>query len=100
MVTKELKQRIVAKTEKLKRYKARVTQYRQKKLFRCNQKALYEELGVNCREASDPTQADNDRKFWSEIWDKPAQYKEDTEWLVKVEKELQEVKIQNNVVIT
>ena len=49
---------------------------------------------------SDPTQANNARKFWSEIWEKPAQYKEDTEWLVKVEKELQVVKIQNNVVIT
>ena len=100
MVTKELKQRIVAKTGKLKCYKARVTQYRQKKLFRWNQKSLYEELGVNCREASDPTQAENVRKLWNEIWDKPAQYKEDTEWLVKVEKELQVVKIQNNVLIT
>ena len=33
MVTKELKQRIVAKTGKLKRYKARVTQYRQRNCF-------------------------------------------------------------------
>ena len=55
---------------------------------------------MNCREASDPTQTDNARKLWSEIWDKPAQYKEDTEWLVEVEKKLQVVKIQNNAVIT
>ena len=32
--------------------------------------------------------------------DKLVQYKEDAEWLVKVEKELEVVKIQNNVVIT
>ena len=82
MVTEQLKQRITAKTGKLKRYKARVTQYRQKKMFRSNQEALYEELGVNCREGSDPTSADNARKVWSEIWDKRGQYKEDTEgWL-------------------
>ena len=32
--------------------------------------------------------------------DEPVQYKEDVEWLVKVEKELEVVKIQNNVVTT
>ena len=32
--------------------------------------------------------------------DEPVQYKEDAEWLVKDEKELEVVKIQNNVVIT
>ena len=77
-----------------------MTQYRQKKLFRCNQEALYDELRVNCRETSDPAPANNAGNFLSEIWEKPAQYKEDTEWLVRVEKELQVVKIQNNVVIT
>ena len=77
-----------------------MTQYRQKKMFRCNQEALYEELGVNCREGSDPTSTDNARKVWSEIWDKRDHYKEDTEWLVKVKKELQVAKIQNNIEIT
>ena len=62
-------------------------------MFRCNQGALYEELGVNCREGSDPTSADKARKVWSEIWDKHGHYQEDTEWLVKVEKELQVAKI-------
>ena len=32
--------------------------------------------------------------------DEPVQYKEDVEWLVKVEKELEVVKIQDNVVTT
>ena len=93
-------QRITAKTGKLKLYIARVIQYRQNKLFRCNQKALYEELGSKLRETSDPPQADNTRKFSSEIWDKPVQYKEDAKCLVKIEKELEVVKIQNNIVIT
>ena len=59
-----------------------MTQYRQNKLFRW----LYEELGGKRRETSDPPQADNARRFWSEMWDKSVQYKEDAEWLVKVEK--------------
>ena len=40
----ELKQRISAKTLKLKRYKSRVKQYRQNRTFKNNQKALYEKL--------------------------------------------------------
>ena len=72
----------------------------QTKQFRCNQRTLYEELGGKRRETSDLPQADDAKKFWSEIWDKPDQYKEDAEWLVKVEKELEVTKIQNDLVIT
>ena len=43
-------------------------QYKQNKLFYCTQKALYEELGGIRRETSDPPQADDARKFCSEIW--------------------------------
>ena len=100
IVTEELKQRTTLKAGKLKRYKARVNQYRQNILFRCNEKALYEDLDGKRRESSDPPQAGNNRKFWSEIWDKLVQYKEDVEWLVKDEKELEVVKTQNNVVKT
>ena len=41
-----MKQRISAKSEKLRYYRARGNQYRQNNFFRCNQKALYQELGV------------------------------------------------------
>ena len=67
-------------------------QYRQNKLFHCNQKTLYEEPGGKRRETNDPPQVDNPRKFWSKIWDKPVHYKEYAEWLVKGEKELEVVR--------
>ena len=67
MVIEELKQRMTAKAGKLKRFKARVTLYRQNKLFRCNQKALYKELGGKRSVTSDPPQTDDARKFWSEL---------------------------------
>ena len=57
-------------------------------------------LVVKRRETSDPPLTDDARNFWSEICDKPVQYKEDAEWVVKFEKELEFVKIQNKVVIT
>ena len=74
-----------------------MTQYWQ---FRCNQKALYEKLSGKCWETSDPPQVNDARKFWSELWDKPVHYMEEAECLVKVGKELEVVKIQNNIVIT
>ena len=52
---------------KLKHYKSRVTQYRQNKLFHCNQKTLYEKLGGKHKKISDPPEADDATKFWSEI---------------------------------
>ena len=62
-LTEELKQRITAKAGKFKRYKARVTQYRQNKLFCCNKKALNEEVDDIHRETSDTPQAKKFRKF-------------------------------------
>ena len=44
-MAEKLKQRITTKAGNLKFCKAQVTQYRQNKVFSCNQKALYEDLG-------------------------------------------------------
>ena len=41
IVIEELKQRILAKTAKVKRYQERVDQYRQNRMFRTNQKRLF-----------------------------------------------------------
>ena len=43
-VIEERKQRISAKTLNLKRYKSRVEQCQQNRIFKNNQKSLYEEL--------------------------------------------------------
>ena len=83
VVIEELKQRISAKSEKLRRYHARGNQYRKNKLSRCNQKALHEV-----------------KDFWSELWDSHVPHKEDADWLKKVELELENVDIQDNVEIT
>ena len=65
------------------------------KRFRCSQKVLYEDIGGKRMETSDPPLADDARAFWSETWNKTVQLKKDAEWLLKVEKELEVVKIQN-----
>ena len=70
-VIEELKQRISAKTSKLKRYNSRVKQYQQNRTFKNNQKALYEELDEKMRQEQVVPDAGESIKFWSELWDNP-----------------------------
>ena len=65
VVVEELKQRISAKSEKLRCYCARDNQYRNNKLSRCNQKALYQEFGGKVTPAQVPSNAEEAKEFWS-----------------------------------
>ena len=95
-----MKQRISAKSEKLRRYHAGGNQYKQNKLFRSNQRTLYEELGRKKRSTQVQPNGEEAKEFWSKLWDNPVRYKEDAEWLKEVELELENVNIQENVEIT
>ena len=100
VVIEELKQRISAKSEKLRFYRAWDNQYRQNKLSRCNQKASYQELGGKVRPAQVPSNAEEAKEFWSILWDNPVPYKDDAEWLKEVELELENVNVQDKVETT
>ena len=96
MVMAELKQNQIksAKSEKLRRYYGRSNQYRQNKLFWCNQKALYKKLGGKERSIQVPPDGEEMKEFWSKLWDNSVSHKEGGEWLKKVELELERVNIQ------
>ena len=66
-VTEERKQRISAKALKLKRYKSRLKQYRQKRTFKNNQKDFYEELARNMKQEQVIPDAEESIKFWSAL---------------------------------
>ena len=44
LVIEELKQRLIAKKTKVKRYEQRISQFRQNQLFQVNQKQVYKDL--------------------------------------------------------
>ena len=44
LVTEELKQRLIAKNTKVKRYEQKISQFRQNQLFQVNQKQVHKEL--------------------------------------------------------
>ena len=78
----EIKQRIVAKTGKIKRFSNRINQYRQNRLFQNNRHRFYQELNEEGQqqenEAPDQGEA---RRFWLDICSKEVEHNKDAEWL-------------------
>ena len=66
-VIEELKQRLHAKTTKLKRYKERVNQYKINRIFVQNQKRVYQQMdgirNINNRKPN----VEESKQFWSSI---------------------------------
>ena len=96
MVHEEFRQRLVAVEAKLERYDKRAKQYRQNRLFESNQKRLFNELEGAQRESVIPD-AEESRRFWSDIWDQAVTHRESTDWLRKVENELGELTVQDDI---
>ena len=99
-VMEELKQRISAKKEKLKIFVTRTTQYRQNRLFRNNQKVLYDEFGGKRKGEQVAPDAEASTEFLSNLWDNPVQHNESAEWLKQVEQEMKRVKKDSDISIS
>ena len=67
-VIEELKQRMLAKSTKVKRYQQRLEQFRQNRVFDLDQKKIFAELNRNEIRSNDAPNAEEYRKFWSNIW--------------------------------
>ena len=99
-VVEELKQRIKAKTAKIRKYEERSKQFMQNRLFQTNQKRLFEKLeGIERRNDVRPD-AEDSITFWSNIWSKSVQHNEKAEWLEEVKNQLTGVEKQENIKIT
>ena len=88
----ELKQRIKAKAATLRRYKNRVNQYRQNRLFQSNQSKFYQELDEKSNEENIIPDTEKD---WSGIWEKNVKHNENADWIQKVAEEMHGNKQQN-----
>ena len=88
VVIEELKQRVVAKAAKIKRYEARNEQQRQNRLFEVDQGRLYQELDRKVRNESLIPDADEARRFWGSIWENPVEHNTQAEWLKDIKEEM------------
>ena len=64
----ELKQRMLAKRAKVKRYEQRIEQFRENRIFDLDQKKIYTELNGNGIRSNDVPNAEECTKFWGNIW--------------------------------
>ena len=100
LVLEELKERITAKAEKIKIYDRRVDQYQQNRMFQNNQRRLFEKLeGVERGDDAIPD-AEESRKFWSNIWSKQVEHNTSAHWIQKIDDQTNKIAKQKEVKIT
>ena len=64
----ELKQRMMAKSAKIRRYEQRIEQFRQSRTFETDQKKIYAEFNGEGIRSNDVPDAEESKRFWGGIW--------------------------------
>ena len=86
-VIEELKQRMLAKSAKLKRYEQRIGQFRQNRIFDLDLRKIYAELNGNGIRSNDVPNAEESTKFWGDIWGVRKKHNREAEWLKDLKRE-------------
>ena len=94
----ELKQRILAKASKIRRYEERIKQYRQNRLFTIDQNKVYREINGQINMEKIIPDAAESRIFWSEIWGNPISHRGDAEWIKKMKVERASINVKQEEV--
>ena len=98
-VIEELKQRLSAKTAKIRRYEQRIEQEKQNRMFRYRQKRVYQSFsGDNHRDKVKPD-AQLCTTVWRDIWGNYKYHNKSAKWLKDLRAEKDSVQ-QENVAIT
>lgn len=95
-VIEELKH---AEACKLDRYEQRLRQYHINRMFQYDLKKVYQQLQGNSQMEGQSPNADESRKFWSDIWDNRKQHNKRAEWLEELRNNKSSV-LQNDIEIT
>ena len=86
-VIEELKQRMLAKCVKVKRYDQRIEQFRQNRIFDLDQKKIKEELNRNEIRSNDVPNAEECTKSLGNIWGVRKEHNRETEWMKDLKRE-------------
>ena len=90
-VIEELKQRMLAKSAKVKRYEQRTEQFRQNRIFELDQKKIYAELNGNGIRSNGVPNAEECTKFWGNIWGVRKEHNREAEWFKDLKRERERV---------
>lgn len=101
VIKEEIRQRITAKKEKIKRYQNRINQFRQNRTFQNNQGRFYKNLDSGgCQEKSEAPDAEEAKTFWNGIWGQQKKHNKDAEWLKDYKEECARKEKQEKITIT
>ena len=100
-VSEEIKQLIVATSKKIARYERRLKQYNENTMFHENQRRLFQQLdGEHRGETAEMPNAEDTVSFWRGLWDRPVAHNSEARWIAMVEKSLERVPEQRELLIT
>ena len=86
-VIEELKQKMLAKRAKAKKYEQRNEQFRQNRIFDLTQKKIYAKLNRNEIRSNDVRNAEICTTFWGNIWGVRKEHNREAEWLNDLKRE-------------
>ena len=93
-VIEKLKQQLLAKSQRIRRFEKRRMFYHQNKMFKENTKRFYRELGKKTTEIHEPPGKEALENFWASIWEKEKRHNERAEWIKQIENENQQAPTQ------
>jgi hypothetical protein len=99
VVVEEIKQRILSKAVKVRRYTERIAQFEQNRLFASNQKQFYRNLDGQAAECTPPN-PEEATTYWSTLWGRPVSHNPEAGWLHRVKEQLAGTPLQEPVAIT
>ena len=97
-VTEELRQRIAAKSSKIRRYLNRIKQFQDNRRFKSNQGRFFKDINGG-QEKTIPPNPEEAIQFWNGIWGNNVRHNEEAEW-IKNQKGKSSAARQENVTIT
>ena len=100
LVIKESKQRLIAKTTKVKRYEQTISQFRQNQLFHVNQKQMYKDLNGEKQDDRIIPNSEDNIEFWSDIWSIRKEHNQQAEWMKSFRKQFEDVNSMKKVEIS
>ena len=89
MQLEEIKQKVLAKEGRLKRYRQRVKHYRQNRTLQNNERKFYQQLGGDDTKTYQQPDATETERFWIRIWQQ--KHNEKAEWINHMTRELEEL---------
>ena len=92
-VIEELKQMILAKSAKVKRYQQRIEQFRQNRIFDLDQKKIYAELNKNGIRSNEVPNTEECTKFLGHIWGVRKEHNGEEEWLRDLKRETERERV-------